>query len=387
MKNKAFTLTELLVVVVIIGTLSAVVLPKFTKVIETRRTGEAEEIMSAVRTEQEARCTLDKTYTAKAQNLHSLEGVNGAEFAYGKNYKFTLNDTGMTAARKGKDYQLKMKSYADGGLCCEGNYCEKLNKSYPACNEYNPTVLSGCAVPPSGEENQVLGGGITTCDETLHYEGEVAEKTDCACGGPRIVKYTCNQATYNWDTYVAQDCKPVSECQSPCDKTPYDDYNGCPAGYTGYIHYDVNASKCEYVPTEHCSCNVPAQTTKTQSCGCDGTGVKTLTFDTQTCKWNTEWSPCSKEEENCGCDPDGSKRAACVPEKVEGNKQYLYTYNEDTCECVESCVYGWASHQVVGDFYATGTADEIFSSTQFKDYCVSNNQYAPLWAYKVVHGT
>ncbi len=39
MKNKAFTLTELLVVVVIIGTLSAVVLPKFTKVIETRRTG------------------------------------------------------------------------------------------------------------------------------------------------------------------------------------------------------------------------------------------------------------------------------------------------------------------------------------------------------------
>ena len=39
-KKKAFTLTELLVVVIVIGVLSAVVLPKFSKVIETRKTTE-----------------------------------------------------------------------------------------------------------------------------------------------------------------------------------------------------------------------------------------------------------------------------------------------------------------------------------------------------------
>ena len=50
-KKKAFTLTELLVVVIVIGVLSAVVLPKFSKVIETRKTTEAEEMMAAVRTE------------------------------------------------------------------------------------------------------------------------------------------------------------------------------------------------------------------------------------------------------------------------------------------------------------------------------------------------
>ena len=59
-KKKAFTLTELLVVVIVIGVLSAVVLPKFNKVIETRKTTEAEEMMAAVRTEQERRCSLDK---------------------------------------------------------------------------------------------------------------------------------------------------------------------------------------------------------------------------------------------------------------------------------------------------------------------------------------
>ncbi|MDD7578242.1 MAG: prepilin-type N-terminal cleavage/methylation domain-containing protein, partial [Elusimicrobia bacterium] len=58
-KKKAFTLTELLVVVIVIGVLSAVVLPKFSKVIETRKTTEAEELMASVRTEQEKRCALD----------------------------------------------------------------------------------------------------------------------------------------------------------------------------------------------------------------------------------------------------------------------------------------------------------------------------------------
>ncbi len=58
-KKKAFTLTELLVVVVVIGVLAAVVLPKFNKVVETRKTTEAEELMAAVRTEQERHCALD----------------------------------------------------------------------------------------------------------------------------------------------------------------------------------------------------------------------------------------------------------------------------------------------------------------------------------------
>ena len=97
-KKKAFTLTELLVVVIVIGVLSAVVLPKFNKVIETRKTTEAEEMMAAVRTEQERRCSLDKNYTtdAAAVNLASLNT---------KNFNYTLKNTGIEAASTGK-YKL-----------------------------------------------------------------------------------------------------------------------------------------------------------------------------------------------------------------------------------------------------------------------------------------
>ncbi|WP_458401665.1 prepilin-type N-terminal cleavage/methylation domain-containing protein, partial [Candidatus Avelusimicrobium sp.] len=42
-KKKAFTLAELLVVVLIVGVLSTVAVPKMKSVIETRRTTEAED--------------------------------------------------------------------------------------------------------------------------------------------------------------------------------------------------------------------------------------------------------------------------------------------------------------------------------------------------------
>lgn len=55
--------------VIVIGVLSAVVLPKFSKAIETRKTTEAEELMAAVRTEQEKRCALDQKYLTSLSDI------------------------------------------------------------------------------------------------------------------------------------------------------------------------------------------------------------------------------------------------------------------------------------------------------------------------------
>lgn len=168
-KKKAFTLTELLVVVIVIGVLSAVVLPKFSKVIETRKTTEAEEMMAAVRTEQERRCALDKDYTTDAATVN-LASLNT------KNFKYTLKNTGIEAASTGKyGYTLKMPSYRDGRLCCDSaEQCAKLNKNYPLCSE-----LTAKADYTSGAE----------CSA-----GEVPDNTPKTCEGSSTQACGCKTA-------------------------------------------------------------------------------------------------------------------------------------------------------------------------------------------------
>ena len=127
-KNKrAFTLTELLIVVIVIGVLAAVTLPKFNRVIENRKVTEAEEMMSAVRMEQERRCSMDKNYTTKFSNLQDIIASNTT-----KNYTYSLQKQGISAKSNNADYTLKILSYEDGSYCCEGDGCKKLNKNYPA---------------------------------------------------------------------------------------------------------------------------------------------------------------------------------------------------------------------------------------------------------------
>ena len=192
---KAFTLTELLVVVILIGTLSAIVLPKFSKVFETRKTTEAEGVMAAVRTEQERRCALDKPYTNDAEKL---EGILPST---SKHYTYTLDNTGMLATSKGNySYALKMPSYEDGRVCCEGAECDKLNKDYPTC-----TSLTASSDYAAGTEC-AADGGINP-QVTPECVGEY--RRSCGCGGVQI--RLCNASTGLWGEW--ETCsRPANEC-------------------------------------------------------------------------------------------------------------------------------------------------------------------------------
>ena len=256
-KKKAFTLTELLVVVIVIGVLSAVVLPKFSKVIETRKTTEAEEMMAAVRTEQERRCSLDKNYTtdAAAVNLASLNT---------KNFNYTLKNTGIEAASTGKyGYTLKMPSYRDGRLCCDSaEQCAKLNKNYPLCRE-----LTAKADYTSGTE---CSAGEEPDNTPKTCEGPSTQACGCKNGGTQT--RTCDTATGTWSAWSA--CSIADSCE--------------------------------------CKGILPASFKFCNTCG---TQTRTITCNSATGEWvSGEWGACDKTAEECNtgeCTNGQTKTEAC----------------------------------------------------------------------------
>ena len=137
--KKGFTLTELLVVIILIGLLSAASVPKLSRVLESRRTMEAEQMLSAVRNEQEMRCLTGKSYAGVGEDAQIAALANANEST---NYTYRLINGGIEAYRGSPStpaYTLRMW-YKTGELCCKNGSanCVDLNKAYPICSGNTP---------------------------------------------------------------------------------------------------------------------------------------------------------------------------------------------------------------------------------------------------------
>ena len=344
-KKKAFTLSELLVVVIVLGILAAVSVPKFTRVLETRKTTEAEGMLSAVRTEQEKRCTLGDEYSVKFASLPvaaSLQRSTERE-AKSANYTYTLNGSGMQAQSSGKDYTIKMLSYKDGGLCCEGSYCSQLNKSYPSCGGV-PADECAVRIPCSGSSSRSCGCQNTgtqyrSCDENTGSWGawgscsvgackscSGAATRSCGCNNSGTQRRTCNVFTGTWSGWSACSASDCQDCIGPATQS-------CGCNGAGTQYRTCNEMTGTWSSWSACSasdcqqCSGPA----TQSCGCNGEGTQSRTCDETTGTWGS-WGACSIGEcqgcsesskpatsESCGCNNGGTRTRSVTCDQRTGS--------------------------------------------------------------------
>ena len=272
--KRAFTLTELLIVVIVIGVLSAVTLPKFNRVIENRKVTEAEEMMSAVRMEQERRCTLDQNYTTNFSNLSDVIAS-----ANTKNYTYSLQAQGISAKSASGDYTLKILSYEDGSYCCTGAGCKKLNKNYPDCDTLSfPT--SNCA----GTEGGTGEPGTDPGETPECTDGEVKGSQACnGCGTQTTQKCVGGK----WTNVLGACSKTAEECapKPQCPTKPADAVKQCECGTVTASHKCDASTNYTWVQEAFPACPTkPADVTETCS---DGKTVRTKTFSCV----NNVWTP------------------------------------------------------------------------------------------------
>lgn len=212
-RKKAFTLTEILVVIVVLASLSAVAIPQYKKMIEARKTGEAEAVLTAVRTEQERRCAVGKTYTTLDQLSEFVPKTETQNFTYSQ----STDGQGLIASSKGDyKYSLKILTYRDGRICCEGDDCGKFN--YPKCSEVNavqapectdedslpppPPPVDPCAglsYPPEIETESVPCGAGFTGNKTR------TKKTTFSCVNGNVI---ANPPQYG--AWIDDECAPIA---------------------------------------------------------------------------------------------------------------------------------------------------------------------------------
>lgn len=293
--KKAFTLTELLVVVIVLGVLASVAVPKFSRVLETRKTTEAEDIFAAVRTEQENRCLLGKTYQTDESKVQMLSSVTG------NNYQYNLTEQGITASSD-KGYQLKMLSYKDGSICCEGAYCDSLNKSYVPCSSVTVAAYDECAAEIAAPEPEPEPAcddctceeyaqahaeecGLIKCDDS-HKEGEKYE-SPCTCG-KSTGRWHCGADTkYAWTRVTEVACKNMpSSMKRPCD-----DGAGTQTMTNTCVNGEwVSSEWSECVPNKTCdepdTTNGCASGTKWICSGVNKGWCWKSTWNEKTCSWS-----------------------------------------------------------------------------------------------------
>lgn len=400
--KRGFTLSEILVVVLIISVLAAVVYPLYTKSVTKSRAVEAINLLEMVRNKQIQRFAREGEYYSSFSSMGQLTSNKDKEVLFGageqlkvKDYTLSLNNSTncMNAQyRKGSTEFTFSTSYETAGLGCSGSICSSfgniIGSAQSVCNCGKKTCDNGftlnavtcdcdcamscnqdgrCYEPSGGGVSRPCSGGcgtetaISTCNG-LDWHGSCWSPTKAKesqpCGSKGTQTRTCKAACSGedctaWGQCVGQQCvgekpsttKACGKCGTQTQSVDCDDKTGLwsPGGFGTCTGEGI----CS--PGETAECGNEGSKTCGDSCGwgtCEGEKIDCEGSNSQACG-------------NCGtqtrtCDRTSGKWntwGECVGEKEcaigatetcgdgKGVKLCSDTCGWNTCTCNEG--YSW----------------------------------------------
>ncbi len=317
--KKGFTLTEVLVVVLIIGVISAIAYPVYTKSINKSRAVEAINLLEMVRNKQIANHARKGEYLPNFTAIGQLTSNPEAEvktegdaiLTVNGKYELAMNNEKncMSAAyipAKGKPATFTFSSsYEDAGLGCDGDICKTFGNivgtSQSICNCGTKT----CSSPYVQNAKTCACDCPLACTEGGCHDKNPARTETQACGNGGTQTRTCpescsSECSASWSSCTGQTCDGNSS--EPCD-----------AGYSGTKTRTCNNGVWSGWNTSGCTKN-PIECEGSATEDCENCGTKSRTCDKTTGTWS-DWSDCEgTKDETQACDNGypGNKSRTCT---------------------------------------------------------------------------
>ena len=316
--SKAFTLVEVLVVVIVLGILAKLTVPKLVRVLETRRTTEAEEVLTSVRTEQEKRCVAGQFYAQKMSEIPALaylENKQGGHYTYEAKKSYVVAST--------DNYSLKMP-YKTGQIYCDGENCDKLNKNYPLWTKEVEAAVA-----------------IDECSGESSTGAECIDRPGACCSFDPVTKQPRSEGyTWSFDHDKCVECKFMVDDPTYCTGDPE------------HVAI-VGGDKCSCLICEESS-GIKVDPTSRKTCVCDWAKIPPqpgqLKIDHSKYQGNRfcKYAPCggdftSEDGKSCSRNLCQETKESCNAQQMEfvddtdtQNKEIegsMFSFSTYTCGC------------------------------------------------------
>ncbi len=220
-RRKAFTLVEVLIVVLIIATLTAVALPIYRKAVEKSQAATALNVLNSIAVAEQSFFMAAGRYTTNYGELEENFADKQGQYAQDKTLTLKYFDVTLNGTEKGKgvvkaarsDGSYTLGKYYDGGrICCyqknDTGFCDKLD--IETCNlaeDVSQTCTSNSCVVEA-DTTLLTCRGENSCRDMSMTGGNL---TSLICEGDRACY---NMTSFTGENLKTLDCQGFSVCNN-----------------------------------------------------------------------------------------------------------------------------------------------------------------------------